>query len=90
MKLLIDPHLGILRRIMDLIMARHRDKIIRASYRIFLRVAQENDGLRLLVNLGLRELTDNIMRDVLKDDEVKQLLVKTHELLSNFDMKDHR
>lgn len=90
MKLLLDPHQGILRRIIELIMAVHRDKVIRVSYRIFLKVSEEAQGLSLLIDLGLRELTEGIGKDVLKDDELKQLMSKMQEAMLNYDVKDHR
>lgn len=82
MEWLLNPKLGVLRKIIELLSSTHRQKVIRASFRLFGRVAQQSQrGADLLLDLNIESVIDNIIKGTSKDEETLKLVHGLQETL---------
>lgn len=80
---LCNPKQGVLRRIIELLSSTYREKVIRASFRLFGRVARESQrGTDLLIDLNLDGTIEGILKGTAKDEETLRIVGDVRETLS--------
>jgi len=81
---LCDPKHGVIRRIIELLSCTRRDKVLRASFRLFSRVAEQSQqGVDLLIDLNMEAVIENIMKGISKDEETLKIIAGLQETLNS-------